>query len=89
MMIRNLLLLAVALVATAGCSSSEDPGDVAAAAKASAAGPKSVDQLPGNMPAEAKAAAGAALGQAAAAQQQASDPARVHAMEEMKKQHGG
>ncbi len=89
MMIRNLLFVAVALVATAGCSSSEDPGDVAGASKAIAAGPKSVDQLPADMPPQAKAAASAAMGQAAAQQQMAADPARVRAMEEMKKQHGG
>jgi hypothetical protein len=89
MMIRNLLVLAVALVATAGCSSSEDPGDVAGATKAIAAGPKSVEQLPENMPKEAKASAAAAMGQAAAVQQQMSDPARARAMEEMRKQRGG
>jgi Tfp pilus assembly protein PilP len=85
------LLLGFGLISALGlmgCSGGSDPGDVETAAKAAAAAPKSVDQLPADMPPEAKAAAAAAMGQAQAAQQQANDPARLRAMQEMRKQSG-
>ena len=81
----SLLTLAVAL---AGCSGQDDNGDVAAAQAAIKNGPKTPDQLPANMPPQARAAATAAMQQAAAQQQQAGDPARLRAMQEMQKQRG-
>ena len=87
-MIKKLLLIVVVAsgVVLAGCKGDSEGTDPAVAAKASAAAPKSAAQLPADMPDQAKASATAAMGQAAAAQAQASDPARLHAMEEMKKQ---
>lgn len=77
--------LVALVVSSAGCTGS-DEGDVDTAAKAAAAAPKSVDQLPADMPPEARAAASSAMGSAQAAQEQANDPARVRAMQEMRKQ---
>lgn len=70
-----------------GCSPSAN-GDVETATKAAAAAPKSVDQLPADMPPEARSAAASAMGQAQAMQQQANDPNRLRAMQEMRKQSG-
>jgi len=82
-----LFVAAATCLAVAGCTS-QDEGDVEGAQKAAAAAPKSVDQLPADMPPEARAAAASAMGQAAAAEQQANDPARVRAMQEMRRQSG-
>lgn len=65
----TLLLLIGASLALAGCSGS-DRGDVKAAEEAAARAPKSVDQLPADMPPEAKRGAAAAMGQQQAMQQQ-------------------
>lgn len=82
------LFIAVAVgLALVGCSSNEE-GDVASATEAAAAAPKSVEQLPADMPPQARAAAASAMGQAEAARQQANDPARVRAMQEMRRQSG-
>lgn len=63
-MMRTLLISSLAIGGVlAGCSGGGDPGDVEAANKASAAAPKSVDQLPSDMSPEAKRMAGAAMGQ--------------------------
>lgn len=83
----NLFFVLAAGMIVAGCAS-EDQGDVEAASKAAAAAPKSVEQLPADMPPEARSAAASAMGQAAAAEQQANDPARVRAMQEMRRQSG-
>lgn len=66
----------------AGCSA-PDSGDVATAHKASVAAPKSVEQLPKSMPAEARAAAAGAMGQAQAEERRNSDPARLKALRMM------
>ena len=83
---KRLALLLVPCLMAVGCTGS-DPGDVQQAQKAAATVPKSTEQLPSEMPPAAKSAAAAAMGQAQQMQSQASDPARVRAMEEMKKQH--
>ncbi|MCW5942985.1 MAG: hypothetical protein KIS66_12180 [Fimbriimonadaceae bacterium] len=61
-------LIGCALV-LAGCSGS-DQGDVKKAEEAAARAPKSVDQLPADMPPEAKRGAEAAMGQQQAMKQQ-------------------
>ncbi|MBS1707764.1 MAG: hypothetical protein JSS65_03480 [Armatimonadetes bacterium] len=80
------LVLGACLLGVTACGDSEGPGDLEAAKKASAKAPKSADQLSPEMPAEAKSSATAAMGQAQAMQNQAGDPARVRAMQEMQKQ---
>jgi len=87
MKLNHLFFAVTAGLIVAGCAS-EDQGDVEAARKAAAAAPKSVEQLPADMPPEARSAAASAMGQAAAAEQQANDPARVRAMQEMRRQSG-
>ncbi|MDR3692907.1 MAG: hypothetical protein P4L46_26240 [Fimbriimonas sp.] len=82
---RILILLLVAAVGCVGCS--QDKGDVDTARKAALAAPKSAADLPASMPKDARASAAAAMGQAQAAQQANNDPARVHALEMMRKQH--
>lgn len=82
------LLLAIFALAAFGCQGGSGSAD-ASASGPSAPPVKSAADLPKDMPAQAKASAASAMGQAAAAQQMANDPARVKAMEEMKKQHGG
>lgn len=63
-MMRIILISSLAIGSViAGCSGGGDSGDVEAANKASAAMPKSVDQLPSDMSPEAKRMAGAAIGQ--------------------------
>lgn len=69
-MIRILLISSLAIGVIAGCSGG-DVGDVEAANMASAAAPKSVDQLPSDMSPEAKRMAGAAMGQQQAMSDQA------------------
>ncbi len=63
-------LVALALVGGFGCRGSSDSGDVARAEAAAAAAPKSVEELPADMPPEAKRGAAAAMGQSQAMQQQ-------------------
>lgn len=62
------LLIGFALALT-GCSGS-DRGDVKAAEEAAARAPKSVEQLPADMPPEARRGAEAGMGQQQAMQQQ-------------------
>lgn len=84
------LLALVALVGASfivGCDGPGESGDVDGAKKAAQAAPKSADQLPAEMPPQARNAAASAMGQAAAAQQAGNDPGRVRAMQEMQKQH--
>lgn len=88
-MMRTLLPVGMALVVLAGCSPVEDAGNVQGATQAASVAPKTIDQLPKDMPPEARRGAQAAMGQAQAVQQQANDPARVRAMQEMRRQHGG
>jgi hypothetical protein len=82
---KYLLIGAFALVCV-GCSGDETV-DTPVARKAAAAGIKPAAQLPATMPAEARASAAAAMGQAKAQQDMNNDPARVHAMEMMRKGH--
>lgn len=56
----TLTLFAVVAVGLAGCRGSAD-GDVDTAAKATQAAPKTVDQLPADMPPEARASAAGAM----------------------------
>ena len=79
----------VVLVATvcAGCNS-DTSSDPSAAKMAADAAPKSASELPSNMPPEARAAAVAGIGQAEAQKKMNEDPARLHALEMMKKQAG-
>ncbi len=86
-MITRLLIGIGLAIACAGCSS-EDNGNVVEGAKSAAAAPKSASDLKKDMPPEARAAAAASMGSAQAQTQMNSDPARVHAMEMMKKQRG-
>ena len=77
-MMRKLLLVPIAIVA-AGCSGGDDQGDVA---KAAASPPlKSVDQLPANMPPQARASAESAMraNDAMVSQQKAQMDAMVRA----------
>lgn len=86
---KNLLILAVGVFLLAGCTGS-DSGDVEAAKAAAAAAPKSVDELPSDMPDDAKRGAAAAIGQGKEMEQQmgAQNDARARAMAEMEKQKG-
>ena len=69
---KKLLPFSIVLALCAiGCKGGGDSGDVDAAAKASAAAPKTVDQLPADMPPEAKRAAAGAMAQQQAMAQQA------------------
>ena len=81
---RHLLTASVIAALLCGCGSSS--GDVETAHKAALAAPKSVDELPADMPAEAKASAAGAMGAAQATQADAQNAARLKAMEEMAKQ---
>lgn len=76
-MMRNLLLGLVGLVTIAGCSSSGDPGNVEAAEAAAKAMPKSVDELPANMPPEARKSAEGAILQQQAREKQANAQAEA------------
>lgn len=60
----------VVVVSLAGCSGSDDRGDIATAQKATEAAPKSDSDLPTSMPAEARRGASAAIAQQQAMQQQ-------------------
>lgn len=85
-MMRKLLISTLAIGGIlAGCSGGGDPGDVETAKKAAEAAPKSVDQLPADMPPEARRAAEAAMGQKAAMSEQMSkeNEARKRAMQGM------
>ncbi len=79
-MMKKLFPFALALVAFAavGCGSGGDSGDVEAAKKAAAAAPKKIEDLPANMPPEARrgAEAGIKQAQAMAAQQAQQEAAR-------------
>jgi len=78
---RNLLLLVPIALLTAGCSGGEDNGNVASAEKAAAAMPKKAEDLPKDMPPEARRAAEGAMKANAAmsAQQNAQMDAMVKA----------
>lgn len=80
-------LIAVCLLA--GCTQA-DSGDVEAAKAAAQSAPKSADELPANMPPEAKRSAAAAIsqGQEMEAKMNAENEARARAMAEMQKQKG-
>ncbi len=82
---KKLLLLISLAMLLAGCAGSSS-GDVEAAKAASQAVPKSVDQLPADMPEEAKKSAAGAIqaGQEREAQMRAEGDARTKAMEGMK-----
>jgi len=82
------LYLGIASLLLAGCGSGSS-SDPVAAQRAATAAPTSAAALPGDMPPEARASAAAAIGQAEEQKRMNSDPARLHAMEMMKKQHGG
>ncbi len=71
---KKLLPLASLLVLfTIGCNSGGDSGDVEAAKKAAAATPKSVDQLPADMPAEARRGAAGGIAQQQAMEKQSQE----------------
>ena len=74
-----------AIVALAGCTGSPDSGG----AGPTVAAPKSASDLPTSMSTTDRKRAESGLGAAGMNQGMANDPARVKAMEEMKKQHGG
>lgn len=86
---RTILLLLIAACLLAGCSQA-DSGNVEAAKAAAQAAPRSVDELPADMPPEAKRSAGAAIsqGQQMEAKMNAENEARARAMAEMQKQKG-
>lgn len=86
---RNLILIVLLGFFTVGCK--PDTGDVETALKATREAPKSVDELPPDMPPEARASAANAMGMAKAQGQINSQEAqaRTHAMEMMRKQGGG
>jgi len=69
MMIRIAFVTLVA-AALIGCDNSGSAGDVKSAEAAAKAAPRSVEQLPQDMPPEARRAAEAAMGQSQAAQAQ-------------------
>lgn len=73
----------------AGCPA-PDSGDVEAARAAAQQAPKSADQLPADMPEEAKRSAAGAIqaGKDREAQMNAQADARAKAMAEMEKQRG-
>ena len=72
-----------------GCNQA-DSGDVEAAKAAAQNAPKSADELPADMPPEAKRRAAAAIsqGQEMEAKMNAENEARARAMAEMQKQKG-
>ena len=82
---RNVLLLGFALLVV-GCQEATE-ADTPVAEPSSGPMIKTAEGLPKNMPEEARASASSAMAQGAAAQAAANDPARVNAMNEMKKQH--
>lgn len=85
-MMRAIIVISIAIGGVlAGCSGGGDPGDVDAAKKAADAAPKSVDQLPADMPPEARRAAEAAMGQKSAMSEQMAkeNEARKRAMQGM------
>lgn len=81
------ILAALAVFVVAGCNGDDGNGDVEKAQAAAAKAPKSADQLPKDMPPQARAAATNAINQANAATKMGNDPGRVRAMQEMQKQH--
>ncbi len=88
MIVGRLALACLVTCVCIGCSGEPEPVDTPQARKAAQAAPKSTSELPASMPPEAKAGAAAAMGQAKVIQDQNSDPARVHAMQMMRQQHG-
>ncbi|MEJ5170294.1 MAG: hypothetical protein WHU10_04845 [Fimbriimonadales bacterium] len=79
-----MLALVLGFGVLAGCSGS-DSGDVEKAKEAAEKAPKSVDELPADMPEQARRNAAAAIEQAKARQQFEGD-AQAKAMEMMRKQ---
>jgi outer membrane murein-binding lipoprotein Lpp len=79
-----MLALVLGFGALAGCSGS-DSGDVEKAKEAAEKAPKSVDELPADMPPQARANAAAAI-QQAQARTQFEGEAQKRAMEAMRKQ---
>lgn len=79
-----MLALVLGFGVLTGCSGS-DSGDVERAKEAAEKAPKSVDELPADMPPQARANAAAAIEQAKA-RQQFEDDAQTKAMEMMRKQ---
>jgi PBP1b-binding outer membrane lipoprotein LpoB len=69
-MMKLLSALLISSAVLVGCSSSGDPGDVEKAAQAAQAAPKTADQLPADMPPQAKQQAEAAMQQGQAMAQQ-------------------
>ncbi|RYG38014.1 hypothetical protein EON81_04850 [bacterium] len=67
-----------------GCAPPEDTGDPSVARKATESAPKSVDQLPENMPPQARSSAAAAMGQSAAMAQQMEAQNRARMLAEQK-----
>lgn len=86
---KKLLIPIACLCFLAGCPG-PDSGDVEAAAAAAKAVPKSADELPADMPDDAKRGAAGAIqaGQEREAQMKAEADARSRAMAEMEKQRG-
>lgn len=78
------LALVLGFGVLAGCSGS-DSGDVEKAKEAAEKAPKSVDELPADMPPQARANAAAAIEQAKV-RSQFEDDAQKRAMEAMRKQ---
>jgi hypothetical protein len=78
-----LVFFALALV---GCSGDDGSGNVKTAEEAAQAAPKSVDQLPTDMPPEARKAAEAGIANGQKMTEEGD--ARAKAMEEMAKQRG-
>lgn len=78
------LFLLGALLVT-GCSSSSDPGDVETAKKASESVAKTPEQLPANMPPEARKAAEGAIGQRKAQESMMNE--RMNAMKEAQQKY--
>lgn len=88
-MMKSLALIVILGIAAVGCK--PDNGDVETALRATKEAPKSVDELPPDMPPEARASAANAMGMAKAQGQINAQEAqaRAHAMEMMRKQGGG
>jgi hypothetical protein len=79
------ILLIIGSLMVTGCNSSGDPGDVETAKKASQSVPKSPEELPSNMPPEARKAAEGAIGQRKA--QESMMNQRMDAMKEAQQKY--